>query len=418
MVYVVYEQGNVPLMIINGFVAVILLLAGIVATMALARGGIPDEAGAPKNPQRLYEPAFAWLPFLSAQNAVYLGVLLAVPVIALLVQNSSIAGWMLIIFGGLAFAWLIYEAFVSNKVERERLWVVLILMFFSMLFWSFFEQAGSSLNNFTDRNVDRVLEDRRVTEDDVGKTLTITLTQEQLGYTFQGNPFTIDKLDKARSEKTGTVEWPVTSEHVGMGLEGSEIPASTFQAVNPIFIILCALPISLIWTFLGSRKMEPSTPFKFALGLMQLGMGFGMFWYGASLADQRGMVFMGWLILGYFFQTTGELCLSPVGLSMVTRLSPHRIVSTVMGAWFLATAFSNYLAGLIAGLTGVSHGGDGETSIPIPKETVHVYGDVFGKIAIAALISAAICFALVPLLKRWMHQDVIDEPSPGEPLHG
>ena len=109
---------------------------------------------------------------------------------------------------------------------------------------------------------------------------------------------------------------------------------------------------------LGTRGLEPSTPVKFSLGLLQLGLGFGAFWYGAQSANDRGMVAVVWLLLGYLLHTTGELCLSPVGLSMVTKLSPARIVSTVMGAWFLATAFSNYLAGAIAQLTGVE--GEGE----------------------------------------------------------
>ena len=157
---------------------------------------------------------------------------------------------------------------------------------------------------------------------------------------------------------------------------------------------------------LAQRGLEPSTPVKFALGLLQLGLGFGAFWYGAQVADERGMVALVWLFLGYMLHTTGELCLSPVGLSMVTKLSPARLVSTVMGTWFLATAFSQFLAAIIAQFTGVTRGGNGEgTGIPIPKETVHVYGGVFGKIAISAVVSALICFALAPLLTRWMHPE-------------
>jgi POT family proton-dependent oligopeptide transporter len=113
------------------------------------------------------------------------------------------------------------------------------------------------------------------------------------------------------------------------------------------------------------------------------------------------MVSVVWLLFGYLLHTTGELCLSPVGLSMVTKLSPKQLVSTVMGMWFLATAFSQYLAAIISQLTGVGHGAEQE--MPVPRETVHVYGDVFGDIALAALVSAGVCFALVPLLKRWMH---------------
>jgi POT family proton-dependent oligopeptide transporter len=142
------------------------------------------------------------------------------------------------------------------------------------------------------------------------------------------------------------------------------------------------------------------------MGLLQLGLGFGAFWYGAQTADARGMVALAWLFVGYLLHTTGELCLSPVGLSMVTRLSPTRLVSTVMGAWFLATAFSQFLAAIIAQFTGVSDGAAGAAAtIPAPTETVNVYGDVFGKIAISAMASAAICFALAPLLNRWTHTE-------------
>src|SRR5690606_24925223 len=110
-----------------------------------------------------------------------------------------------------------------------------------------------------------------------------------------------------------------------------------------------------------------------------------------------------------------ELCLSPVGLSMVTKLAPARIVSTVMGAWFLATAFSNFLAGLIAQLTGVHEEGSGAQVIPPPTETVHLYGDVFGQIGVVAIVSALICLALSPLLRRWMHAEATTAPvaSPG-----
>jgi POT family proton-dependent oligopeptide transporter len=194
---------------------------------------------------------------------------------------------------------------------------------------------------------------------------------------------------------------------MGIARRIREIPASTFQAVNPIYILVFGLAFTALWAVLAKLRLEPSTPVKFALGLLQLGLGFGVFWYGAQSADQRGMVGLWVLFAGYLLHTTGELCLSPVGLSMVTRLSPAHLVSTVMGAWFLATAFSQFLAAIIAQFTGVGHGeGNGAGGIPIPKETLHVYGDVFGKIAIAAVISAAICFLLAPMLKRWMHEEV------------
>jgi POT family proton-dependent oligopeptide transporter len=115
------------------------------------------------------------------------------------------------------------------------------------------------------------------------------------------------------------------------------------------------------------------------------------------------MVAMSWLVWGYLFQTTGELCLSPVGLSLVTKLSPVRVVSTIMGAWFLATSFSHILAAAIAGLTGV--GGEEGGAIPPPTETVGTYGAVFGFIAAAAIGIGVFLFLVSPLLNRLMALD-------------
>lgn len=250
-----------------------------------------------------------------------------------------------------------------------------------------------------------------VTADMVGKTLPIAVTQEQLGHLHGDSVMTLTDLDsekeKARLQQKDTVvmDWTVQESHVGMGLGGSEVPASLFQATNPIFILLFGLVFTALWTFLGKYSLEPSTPAKFALGLLQLGLGFVALWYGAQQADARGMVAIHWLLLGYLLHTTGELCLSPVGLSMVTKLSPSSIVASVMGAWFLASAFSNYLAGMIAGFTGVSRGEGEAAMIPPPSETVHVYGSTFGTIALTAIVSSVLCFLLVPLLKKWMHPE-------------
>jgi POT family proton-dependent oligopeptide transporter len=125
---------------------------------------------------------------------------------------------------------------------------------------------------------------------------------------------------------------------------------------------------------------------------------------GAKMSIETGMVPVLWLLLGYLLHTTGELCLSPVGLSMVTKLTPIRIGSLMMGFWFLATAFSQYLAGFIAALTGVSgsHGGGSDT-IPAPTETVMIYGDVFGKIGLVAAITGVVLVLISPLMKKWMH---------------
>ncbi len=429
-------QENIFLLVANSIVALALLISGVIAFVALARGGIPKDAGLPPDPAKLREKVGGLLP---QSWLVYIGSLAVVPVIAALVfsnrrvvlipkswlegiggtgelgrvaaafleEVSTPTGLLLLVIGVAALIYLLLEAMRAVKVERERLFVAIILMFFSMIFWSFFEQAGSSINNFTDRNVDRVLEQRVVTAAEVGTTISLEMTQEQLGRANGDTMINLTELDKLREAKAIHVQWSVDSDDVGMGVGGSEIPASTFQSVNPICIMIMGLVFTVLWGFLGKRKLEPSTTFKFALGLAQLSLGFVALWWGAQNCDERGMVGAQWLILCFFLHTTGELCLSPVGLSMVTRLSPMRLVSTVMGAWFLATSLSNYMAAVIAAFTRVDNGG-GDQVVPVPLETVNVYGDVFGKIAIAAAIFAVLCFLLVPLLNKWMHEEAPD----------
>jgi POT family proton-dependent oligopeptide transporter len=433
---------------VNVFVGLSLLVAGGMAWVALGRGGLPPQAGAPRDPERLRKP---FCGPISRQGAIYLGTAVAVLVFILLVsgfgplfggrsvmfapdatiqslEESSIpivrglavvvkeasrpAGLVLFLAGLAAVAYLAVEMVRLDRIARQRMYVVLILTFFSMLFFAFFEQAGSSLNFFTDRNVQRVLGPRTITADEVGQTLRIQPTQEQIGYHNGRELFTLDVLDglrKAHEKQQDPyfeIDWTVAPDNVGMGLAArlQEIPAATFQSVNAIYILIFGPVLAGLWSFLRNRGWEPSTTVKFALGLFQLGLGFAAFWYGARTADGRGIVALVWLVLGYLPYTTGELCLSPVGLSMVTRLSPARLVSTVMGTWFLASAYAQYLAAIIAQFTNVVPEGEGGP-IPVPRETVHVYGDVYGQLAICAIVSAAICLTLAPLLNRWMHPE-------------
>ena len=434
------------------FVAVSLLISATVAIMALSRGGLPNWTGAPPDMAKLNRRVAGILP---AQWAVYLGALLIVPLCVFLVsggapfmasnqpvvlvdegyiaslensdsvlarisgvlldQVSTPAGLVLSLAALAAYGYLLLEMVRLDTIARHRMGVVFILFIFCMLFFAFFEQAGSSMNNFTDRNVNRVYggKDAVVIADaDVGKTIELQPTQKQLGYNNGEQLFTLDVLTKLRADHKEnlnfTIPWKVTKDDVGMVVarRADEISTSAFQAVNPIYILLFGLLFSAGWTFLGTHGLEPSTPTKFALGLFQLGLGFVALWYGTQVADARGMVGVQWLLLAYLLHTTGELCLSPVGLSMITKLSPAKLVSTVMGAWFLTTAISQFVAGIIAQFTRV---GDSEGAaaavIPPPCDTVHTYGDVYGMIAIASGIAALACFCLVPLLKKWMHED-------------
>ncbi len=433
---------------VNVFTALSLLTAGIIACVALSRGGLPTDRG--RRPEG-GDGRHDW--------KVYVGILVSIPILTLLVSGfspltengksvqlisnetiatvtgdkvdggsaineairniavvflkevSKPAGLVLTVIGIVAFGYLILQTFKLNRIPRQRMIVALILIFFQMLFFAFFEQAGSSVNLFTDRNVDRVVESETITSDQVGKLIQIQPTQEQVGFEWgvSGEKFTLSTLDDLRAKNSDAnflIDWPVQDSHVGMGLASrdSELPTSVFQSVNPIFILLLGLVFSALWTWLKDRGADPPAPVKFAFGLALLGLGFGAFWFGAISADSRGMVAVSWLLIGYLLQTMGELCLSPVGLSTMTKLSPRHLVSTVMGGWFLATAFSQYLAAIISQLTGVSEGGDGGTTIPLPTETVSVYGGVFGSIAITALLSGFLCLILSPWLSRWMHE--------------
>lgn len=329
-------------------------------------------------------------------------------------EVSKPAGLVLTILGLLAFGYLIVETFKLNKIPRERMIAALILIFFQMLFFAFFEQAGSSVNNFTDRNIDRVGETESVTSEMVGTKVRIEPTQAQLGYAYNesGKSFTnsdLDKLRKIIKEVDGVdkieVDWSVAKSNVGMGIATrlDELPASIFQSFNAIFILIFALIFNWLWSTLRKKNIDPSAPVKFGLGLIQLGLGFGAFWLGAQNCTDVGMVAISWLTLGILLQTTGELCLSPVGLSTMTKLSPKALVSTLMGAWFLATAFSQYLAAIISQFTSVGgHGGGGD--LPAPKDTVDVYGGVFGSIALTAIGCGLLCIVMSPLLKYWMHE--------------
>lgn len=173
--------------------------------------------------------------------------------------------------------------------EKERIWVIFILAFFVIFFWSAFEQAGASLTIFADKQTDR---------------------------------------------------------HIG----NWEMPASWFQSINPLGIILLAPLFSSLWVGLGRRGKEPSSPLKMAMGLALLCLGYIVIAAGVKDVSPEIKVSMWWLIVLYVLHTMGELCLSPIGLSMVSKLAPLRFASLLMGVWFLANAAANKLAGTLSSL--------------------------------------------------------------------
>lgn len=266
-------------------------LAGVGMLAGLVVFGIGQkslgEKGLPARPEALKERSIVGV---NKEWSVYLLSLAMVALAAVLLNFHGFLKSGLPIFVALVVLGILLYAIIKlPKIERERMFVILILLVFMTMFWAFFEQAGSSLTLFTDRNVDR-----------------------------------------------------------------SGVPTSLFQSVNPLFILLFGPVFSALWTFLGRYERDLSLPTKFALGILQVGLGFGAFIMGAKSASEGGMVSVFWLLLGYLLHTTGELCVSPVGLSMVTRLSPKYMTAMMMGVWYFSSAVAHILGGAIASMTSTS----------------------------------------------------------------
>ena len=177
------------------------------------------------------------------------------------------------------------------------------------------------------------------------------------------------------------------------------VPTSLFQSINPIYIILLAPIFAGLWSWLGKRGMEPSAPAKFGLALAQVGLAFLVFVWGARSVGPEVLTPVLFVFLIYFLQTTGELCLSPVGLSAMTRLAPLHLGSFIMGAWFYMSAVGNFVAGKIGEATG---GESGEMSKDL---TLAVYS----KIGWVTIGVALVVLALAPFVKRWMHLDTLED---------
>ncbi|MGN6692496.1 MAG: peptide MFS transporter [Sphingopyxis sp.] len=185
------------------------------------------------------------------------------------------------------------------------------------------------------------------------------------------------------------------------------VPASVFQSINPIYIILFAPVFAALWQWLGKRGLEPSAPAKFALALAQVGLGFLVFVWGANSVGPEVATPVLFVFLLYLLHTTGELCLSPVGLSAMNRLAPSFLASLIMGAWFYMTAVGNFVAGKIGEATG------GESGDMTKEATLGIYWEI-GLITIGVSI---VVLALSPIVKKWMHLDTLrdrDDAVAGE----
>lgn len=270
----------------------------------------------------------------------------------------------------------------KTKIEWHRVAVIAILCFFNIFFWMGFEQAGGTMTLFADSQTNR-------------NVSGIGVAGVGLFMSFCG--FMIYRT--TRQEKSGQALWLGLTGlfgAAGLGIAGYgalllsrgelyEIPASQFQAINPLFIVAFAPAVSLLWTRADQGKWRTSSATKMAVGMFILGLGFVIMYFGQASAEATGTVGPQWLAAVYAIHTLGELCLSPIGLSMVTKLSPTRMVSLMMGLWFLSSAVANKAAGELEGLV----------------ETYHI--SVYGVLVGSSIGAAIILLFLAPLLRKWTH---------------
>ncbi len=237
-------------------------------------------------------------------------------------------------------AWAVLN---GSREEAQKMVVAIVLVVFSVVFWTLFEQAGSSLTLYADRNTDKVID---------------------------------------------------------LGFWKYDMPSGQIQIFNALFIVMFAPVFSWIWVVLAKRNLEPSTPVKFAYALALVGVGFLVLVFGAKFADSNFQVGLFWLALAYLIHSIGELCLSPVGLSMITKLSIPKVVGLMMGVWFLSSSMAQYVGGVVAQFASVETVAGEVTN---PKLSLDTYVGVFNFIGWASIGFGVLLFALSPLLKKMMH---------------
>lgn len=267
------------------------------------------------------------------EHLIYIFAIVMVLLVAMIIGDHQVVGGLLTFsFVAIGF-WLVWYCINEVSVEvKQKLYAAVTLVMMSTIFFLCFLQSGSSMNLFADRITDRVI-------------------------------------------------------------LGVEIPAPMFQSLNAIFIILLAPLFAKTWQWMIQKGIAPSTPMKFALGLIQVGLGFLALVMGLAFAEGNEQVAVGWLVLAYLLHTTGELCISPIGLSMITKLSATKIVGLMMGLWFLGSAIAEYIAAFLAGNSSAE-----QLGISQHQSFTLLYTDIMW----IAFAGAALTLLLTPLLKRWM----------------
>ena len=338
--------------------------------------------GEPPDPVMLARP---FIGPISREWLIYiLGALGAVGIFFLVQHNAWVGlGLGLSIFASLAFiAWFLL--FKCDKVQRERMMLALVLIGGAIVFFTLFEQAGTSLNLFAERNVDLAI---------ITRPVTWSIAGLHILFASQGQ---IDQLARAGMDLSRDL-W------IDM-----ELTAPQTQSFNPGFILIFAPVFAALWAFLGQRKRDPNPLLKFGLGLVQVGLGFMVVVFGAGFADagyREPLIMLGLL---YLLHTTGELCLSPVGISEITKLSVPSVVSFMMAVWFLSSSIAQFVGGKIASLMGTATVGG---QVMDPKAALATSIFWFERIGWAGIAAGAVFIVLSPFLKHWAH-GINEPPAP------
>ena len=295
-----------------------------------------DGKAEPPSLEKLKKRVFL---FFNVEWCCYLVGFLIIVVSMLLVMNEELVGGILGPLGVIMFLTLLYYSFAKLAGdERSRMLAAMYFILAQIPFWALFEQAGSSLNLFTARLVDREI-------------------------------------------------------------FGWSVPGPVFQSLNAGYIFIFAPIVAWLWVWLSKRNMNPSTPVKFAIGVAMAGLGFLSLVAGMKGSGAVGMTPVMFIFLIYWIHTMGELMVSPVGLSAVTKLAPARIVGMTMGAWFLYSGLSNLLAGIIASTTGAETIGGQMTDILAAKEG---YIAVYSQVGYIALGISVLMLLISPKIKKMM----------------
>ncbi len=270
------------------------------------------------------------------EYGVYILSLVFIPLIMIMVSVPQYTDYFMWTVGPLTLLYLFYEMTKVTSTERNKLWAALIFIIFSILFWGIYEQSGGSLSIFAAKNLNQDL----------------------------------------------------------FGLD----PNGVNNSGGAFFILLIAVPIGLIWMWLSSKKMEPNTIVKFGLGFIFLGLGYYVIFATKFFANlQTGITSLNIFTLALFVITLGEMCLSPIGLSIMTKLSTDKLQGMMMGMWFLASAYGQYVAGQIgAGMAEVKPGANN-------YDALITYTDGYKQLGLYGLIAGVILILISPFVKKLMH---------------